>query len=38
MDDVVADQFEIRVGKEVPDIIFVAREKIVDTDHIRPRF
>jgi hypothetical protein len=36
MDDVVADQLEIRMGKEVPDIIFGAREKIIDADDICP--
>jgi hypothetical protein len=38
MDDVVADQFEIRMRKEVPYIIFGAREEIIDADDIRSLF
>jgi len=38
MDDVMPREFEVRMGREVTDIVFGAREEIIDTDHIRAFF
>jgi hypothetical protein len=38
MDNIVPDQFEVSVGKKMTDIIFGAREKIIDTDNISSVF
>ena len=35
MDDVMPGQLEIRMGKQMPHIVFAARKKIVNTQHIR---
>jgi hypothetical protein len=34
MDDIVPDEFEMRVAEEMTDVVLVPRKKIVDTDHV----
>jgi len=34
IDDVVADQFEMRLSHQVGDVVFTAGKKIVQADHI----